>query len=429
MSEAIFPARGGAGSRVLALRRRTATVWLEGRHRLAAATARPREIARPVTQVVTPSAWVLMVLSLLAVAAWTRLGWTELLVAASFGMLLLAVGVVFIFGGHQLVTTLDLSRDRVVVGERANGRLHLLNDTSRRTLPVTIELPIGQGRAAFELPSLRGHHDHEELFAIPTARRAVYDVGPVTAVRADPLGLLRREQRLGGAEVLYVHPRTVRIEGSASGILRDLEGETVRKITDHDVAFHALRNYVPGDDRRYIHWKSSARSGQLMVRQFEETRRSHLLVLLSTRLDDYASDEEFETAISIAGSMGVQTLVDGQTLTAVTSARRLRNGTTTTFLDQLSGIDYAPGASGLADLTRRASRDNTGASIVLLVCGSLVDPVELRRARRFLPVDVRTIAVRAETAERPSVRTMGDLHIAGVTDLADLAGTMRRLAS
>ena len=83
--------------------------------------------------------------------------------------------------------------------------------------------------------------------------------------------------------------------------MRDLEGRTVPKVSDNDVSFHALRGYVAGDDRRHIHWKSSAKTGTLMVRQFEETRRSHLLTMVSSRLEDYASDEQFELAISVAG--------------------------------------------------------------------------------------------------------------------------------
>lgn len=413
---------------VLAARRRATTLWLDQVARLARLTARPRAYVRPVTEVVTPLAWTALVGAVVAMVAGAWVEWNELLVAGWFVLALLALSVAFVFGRHSLDAGLDLSRDRVVVGERANGRLLITNTTGHRALPLTIELAVGHGRAAFDLPGLKAHGEHEELFAIPTARRAVIDVGPVRAVRSDPLGLLRREQQLSGVELLHVHPRTVRIEGSAQGILRDLEGDTARKITDHDVAFHALRAYVPGDDRRYIHWKSSARSGTLMVRQFEETRRSHLLCLLSTRLDDYASDAEFETAVSVVGSMGVQTLVDGQTLGAMTSTRRLRHATATTLLDELSGVEFERNAPGMVEATRRAGKDNHGASIVLLVGGSLVGPSELRQARRHLPPDVRTIAVTVRDGAEASVRSMGDLHLVTLGGIDDLAATLRRLA-
>jgi len=273
------------------------------------------------------------------------------------------------------------------------------------------------------------HSEHEDLFAIPTSRRAVLTVGPVRAVRSDPLALLRREQRMTEEQLLYVHPRTVRIDGSAAGLIRDLEGQTVRKLSDSDVAFHALRAYVPGDDRRYIHWKTSARTGTLMVRQFEETRRSHLLVALSTRLDDYASDEEFETAVSIAGSLGLQTIVEGQTLSASTSIRQLRTSSTKRLLDQLSGVEFERQAPRLSEVARRLAREVSGASVAVIVCGSIVEAAEIRRARRFLPIDIRTVVVRSQENVDPTIRSMGDVSIATVGTLDDLPATMRRLSA
>src|SRR5690606_1690719 len=107
---------------------------------------------------------------------------------------------------------------------------------------------------------------------------------------------------------LFVHPRTVPLHGSSSGFLKDLEGRPTKDLSSSDVSSHALREYAPGDDRRHVHWKTSARTGTLMVRQFEETRRSHLAVVLSTNAADYDDPEEFELAVSVAGSLGVQAL-------------------------------------------------------------------------------------------------------------------------
>ena len=419
------PPRG----RGITWQRRLTTSWLSLRATVAERTVVPRGRLAPVTQVVSVTAWWVLVLSLVALAAGFILEWNELRVAGFFGLVLLAICVAFIFGGARISSELGLGRDRVVVGDNANGRLILTNDSGRRVLPQMIELPVGQGRAAFELKSLAAHESHEELFRIPTNRRAVLDVGPVRGVRADPLGLLRRELVLGEQHVLYVHPKTSPLAGSAAGILRDLEGETVRKLTDHDVAFHALRNYVPGDDRRYIHWKSTARSGTLMVRQFEETRRSHLLVALSTLLSDYAHDEEFETAVSVAGSLGLQTLKDAQQLTVSTATRHLKCATATSLLDQLSGVAYEAHAPGVAEAGRRQARDNPAASIVALVCGSLTESSELRRARRCFPADVRVLGLVVDHAAPVGVRRMGDLHVVSLASLADLAPSLRRLAA
>ncbi|KAA1374684.1 DUF58 domain-containing protein [Aeromicrobium fastidiosum] len=415
--------------RVTAARRRLVGLVLDGAAWVESRTERPRAAVRPVTSVVTTTAWTVGALAVTAAISATRLDWVELRVAALFVLALLAVCAVFVLGSHQLVARLDLTRDRVVVGERANGRLVLTNESARRSLPMTIELPVGPAKAAFDLPSLGSKVEHEDLFAIPTSRRAVLTVGPVRTVRADPLALLRREQDLTDQQLLYVHPRTVRIQGSAAGFIRDLEGQTIRKLTDSDVAFHALRAYVPGDDRRYIHWKTTARTGTMMVRQFEETRRSHLLVALSTRLDDYASDEEFELAVSAAGSLGVQAFADDQQISAATSGRHLRAPHAKALLDELSGVDYERNAARLSDVARRLGREVQGASVAVVLCGSVVDPAELRRVRRFLPLDVRTIVVRADVGGEPSIRSIGDVDISTIADLDDLGTAMRRLAA
>jgi len=410
-------------------RRRVVNAWAAAAEWTADRTAGIRARARPATSVVTPTAWVAFALALAALPLSFVLNWVELAAAAWLVAALGAVCVVFVLGTHQLTARLSLGRDRIVVGEDAHGTLALTNESRQRTLPLLIELAVGGSKTGFELPSLAGGAEHEDLFRIPTTRRAVLIVGPVRAVRADPIGLLRREQDLTEDQLLYVHPRTVAVEGSASGIMRDLEGRTVRKLSDNDVAFHALRPYVPGDDRRFIHWKSTARTGTLMVRQFEETRRSHMLIATSTRLDDYATDDEFELAISVAGSLAVQALRDDQTLTTVTSTRQLRKGTPRHLLDQLSGVEYERQAPTLATVARRLAREETGASIAIFICGSIVDLAELRRARRFMPLDVRTIVVRAEVGSDAEVRPMGDLDLVKLGRLDDLGPTIRRLVT
>lgn len=391
-------------------------------------TARPRAAVAPVTNVMTAAAWSLLGLLLLAIWGAIALGWVELVFAAAFLVVLLLLAVPFVLSGHSLTAVLDLTRNRIVVGERANGRMVVANAGRHRTLPLMIELPVGRSDTAFDLPGLKPGAEHEELFAIPTHRRAVLDLGPVRAVRTDPFALLRREQALTEPDLLYVHPRTVRIEGSAAGFIRDLEGQTIRKISDHDVAFHTLREYVPGDDRRFIHWKSTARTGTLMVRQFEETRRSHLLVVLSTRLDDYANDEEFEMAVSVVGSLGSQALRDGQTLSATTSTTVLRADHASVLLDQYSGVDYEPQAPRLSETLRRLGGAVSGASVAVLVGGSMLDNGEVRGARRKLPLDVRTVVVRNDLDANLSLRTMADVDLMTLGQLEDLSGAMRRLA-
>ncbi|AIY19841.2 hypothetical protein KR76_09995 [Pimelobacter simplex] len=419
----------GARRALTAVSRRRAALGGALRDGVAERTRRLRTAVAPVTDTVTPAGWVVGLLAVVLVVAGPLLHWRELVVAGIFLVLVLLIAVGFVVGRSPLAARLDLARDRVIVGERANGYLTLTNPSQRRSRPLVVEFPVGAGRAAFELPGLAPGALHEELFAVPTAHRAVLDVGPVTAVRADPLGLLRRVRHLSEMDRLYVHPKTLRVDGSAAGLIRDLEGRTVPKVSDNDVSFHALRGYVAGDDRRHIHWKSSAKTGSLMVRQFEETRRSHLLTVVSSRLEDYASDDEFELAISVAGSLGTQALADGQQLSAAASHGSLPAAGAQRFLDGLSGLTYDWKARRLVDVARHLGSDELAASVIVLCIGSGVSITDLRRARQYLPVDTRAIAVRCLVGDEPSVRWLGDLAVATVGRLDELAVAVRRVAA
>ena len=123
-------------------------------------------------------------------------------------------------------------------------------------------------------------------------------------MHGDPLGLVRRTVAWTERTELFVHPFTVSLESLGAGLLRDLEGTVTPDLSMSDLAFHALREYQPGDDRRYIHWRSSAKHDRLLVRQFLDTRRSHLAVVVDTSPEVYAGDaDDVELAISCAASL------------------------------------------------------------------------------------------------------------------------------
>src|SRR5690606_18209330 len=112
-----------------------------------------------------------------------------------------------------------------------------------RLLPLRMELVVGDGAAEFHVPTLAGGASHEEVFVLPTERRGIIPVGPATAVRGDPLGILRRAVPWTQPIPLFVHPRTVALDHLGAGLLRDLEGQTTNDLSPSDIAFHALREY------------------------------------------------------------------------------------------------------------------------------------------------------------------------------------------
>ena len=393
-----------------------------------------------IAAVVTPLGWVMLGVIPAAFVAGYTLGWVELVVVGWAGVVLAVIAAVYLVGRSPFEVT--LAHRRVVVGDPARGAVTLHNPTGRRVLGVTVEIPVGIGLAELAMPSLRAGAEFTNEFAIPTLRRGVIPVGPVRTVRADPIGLVRRELVWTEAQDLVVHPRTVGVPSTSTGLIRDLEGTPTRDLTSSDVAFHALREYQPGDDRRYIHWKSTAKTGTFMVREFEQTRRSHLVVALSLATSDYATEEEFELAVSVAGSLGVRAIRDGRTVSVVVSTvtpefakrktyavRALATHVPARLLDDLAVVEAASAALGIRDVGRIAAEGNIGISVAFLVCGSLVTPGELRAASHSFPVDVAVVAIVCDPEAVPGFRRVAGLSVLTIGYLDDLRIALARSAA
>lgn len=387
--------------------------------------------------VLTGPGLVLLVAAPVAAALGWWLGWAEFLLLGAALAALVVVAAPFVLGRSRYRVSVEISQARVVVGQPAVGTLLVAHPgTGRAVLPVRMQLPVGSGRATVPIPMLRAGQVHEETFVVPTHRRAVISVGPVRSVRGDALGLLRREVVWTDPQEIYVHPRTVALYESAPGRVRDLEGQPIRELSSSDVAFHALRPYEPGDDRRHIHWRSSARTGTLMVRQFEQTRRSHLAIALSLAAADFdAADDaaEFETGVCAVASLAVQSFRAERPVTVVAGGAPLSTRGARPLLDALSAVqtsEHEGAESGLLGSTRELLRRAPGASMAVLVCGRHPDPATLRRAGNFFGLDVRTVAVRVDaSADGPGLRRIGGLSVITVPELDDLARALRAVTT
>lgn len=381
----------------------------------------------PIVGVVTTAGWGVLAFGLAAVATGLALSWEELLYLGLPLLAALAACAVFLIGRTTYAVAIELRPPRVVVGERAMGRMLVTNTGTKPVLAATFELPVGSGSAEFAVPGLAAGEEHEELFAVPTHRRAVIVAGPAKSVRGDQLGLLRRVVRWTDPVDLFVHPATTPLAASAAGLVRDLEGQPSKKITNNDLAFHALRAYEPGDDRRYVHWRTSARTGQLMVRQFEETRRSQLTVLLSESTDHYAGEEEFELAVSIVASIGQQVVREGTRIAVVAESRRLRSHTPGAFLDDTSRLQLAPSRHRTArSLGRALTRRLPPPSVAIIVSGSQMSLGDGRAMSLLFPSDATVLSITASLGAHPALSRVAEMQVLTIGALRDLPHVISR---
>jgi uncharacterized protein (DUF58 family) len=383
----------------------------------------------PVVAVASGFGWALIAVTLALWAVGFAMGWAELTVVASVATVVLALAVLFIFGRSAYKIDLDLANTRIIVGQRAVGRIEVRNTSTRALLPARVELPVGSVFAVFRLPVLAADAVHEDLFTIPTNRRAVLTVGPVRSVRDDPFGLLRRQVVWTEPAPLYVHPRTVNLDGSSSGFLRDIEGLPTKDLSPSDVSFHALREYAAGDDPRNIHWKTTARTGVMMVRQFEETRRSHLALALSTAVGDYNDPDEFELAVAACGSLGLQALKEEKQLSIRAHSGTVHTGNSRRLLDALSGVDTTETRDNIVNLAMTTAREVPDASVVVLIFGGDVTATEMRQSANKLPLGASIIALVCVPGAQLSRKAIGDLVVLTIGSIDVLPLAMRRVAN
>ena len=369
----------------------------------------------------TPLGWGTAIIGAGASLAGVLFSWVEAAVLGFTCLSLVALSLLWSLGRAGHTVALRLANTRVTVGEKALGALTVTNPTSRRLRATMVELCVGAGANSFLCPPLGRGESHEEVFAIATTRRGIVAVGPASTIRGDSLGLVRRVQTWSDATELYIHPRTVAMNASTVGFIRDIEGATTQDLSSADVSFHALREYVPGDDRRAIHWRSTARIGKLMVRQFEETRRSHLLIVLDLDTDAWASDDEFEIGVSAAASMARAALVDAKEVSVHTQAGHLKTPTPMHAMDSLSGVERVLGAERISALTQRAGTEASQASTAVVISGSRTHLADLHAALTRLPLDMVITGVRIDMDSDFELRTLGNTPVVVAPTLDEFA--------
>lgn len=392
-----------------------------------------------VRETVSPAGLLLAVAVIAGVATGLGFGWIEGWVVAGIAFVLLALCVPFLIGAHDYRLDLHLDRDRVVAGNEVGGRLDLVNKGERVSLPGVVDIPVGAGLVEVHVPLLRAGGHHREELTIAAQRRGVIDVGPMTISRGDPLGVLKRELSWPEVQRIFVHPVTVPIPPTSAGLIRDLEGTPTNALVDADLSFHAVREYVVGDSQRHVHWKSTAKMGRLMVRQYEESRHARIAILLDLDNEEFETEDEFEMAVSAAASLGVQGVREGRDVliaasapipefsrNAVQSIRTVPTRTPKALLDGMAAIESGEHVMRLEAVTNLTAQSFSDLSIAFLVTGQRMPLMRLRQAAIALPQGIETIAVRCEPGAEPSIKATREITVVTIGALGDLTQLLAR---
>ncbi|MPY92907.1 MAG: DUF58 domain-containing protein [Acidimicrobiia bacterium] len=295
-------------------------------------------------------------------------GYTELLIIGAACALVGLVAFVWLLFRPQLMAERDIRPNRVVEGTLAQAVLTVSNRSRRRSPPMVVLEHFGEAVVPVTVPSLGRGASHTRPYSLPTERRGVFQVGPMTVSRSDPFQVVQAGQAQRSTETLWVHPATHDVAPFPNGRNRDLEGPTSGEAPQGGIAFHTLRPYVVGDDLRLIHWKSSARTGDLMVRHNVDTFQPRSLILLDVNAAVHTEDG-FEQAVRVVASLLTASIRNNFPVRLRTTAGLVLGSETGSrldrVLDQLAALELVPEAT-LASLSRRVGSERGGFSLAVV---------------------------------------------------------------
>ena len=389
--------------------------------------ALPPAVAR-VLGVVKPVGWLVLGLGVVAAYVTATASWREMGVLATACLLLVALALPFLVGRTAVDVDLRLEPERVAAGDSVAASVVVTNTASSRLLPTTLEIPVGRAIHRYGIGALPPGGVHEESFTIRTERRGVITVGPALTRRGDPVGAFSRDVEWTPVREVLVRPPLVPIDSLGAGILRDLEGVSTEAVSQSDLAFHALREYVPGDDLRHIHWRSSAKvmastgESSLLVRQYLDTRRSHATLVVDDLAESWLDPEDFETAMSVTASVVVRAVLDEFDVSFVCGSHASSGGEGHTSLDAVCRAEL--GTAGIVASARRATNVAPDTSLLFLVGGPQTPFTDVLRAAAAFPPEVRRYAILVEPEGTSRVTEAAGLRVLHVAAKDDLGGIL-----
>ncbi|MDF5756852.1 DUF58 domain-containing protein [Spongiactinospora sp. TRM90649] len=306
---------------------------------------------------------------------------------------------------YRLSCARRLDPNRAEVGAEATVTLRLENVTRLPTGLLLIEdtVPYALGaRPRFVLDRVEPHGVREIDYRVRSDLRGRFPIGPLSVRITDPFGLVELARGFTISDTLVVMPQVVplphvRLSGEWTGG-GDSRTRSVAAAGDDDVA---PREYRQGDDLRRVHWRSTARYGELMVRREEQQWQSRGALLLDTRRIAHRGEgprSSFEIAVSAAASIGVHLAHEGLGLRLVTDqgAEHLTDtGLSHALLDTLAVVRQSQ--TRTLDFGINALRQGGGDGLIVAVLGGL-RPEEVTPLARLRHGSVTGVAVLLDTA-------------------------------
>jgi uncharacterized protein (DUF58 family) len=362
-------------------------------------------------------------------------GMRELIMAGAALVLVLAVGFALVWarGGrvaaHRVVEptqTFVGGKVRIELAVEATGHLGLgpllLADRVPRALAPSPRLA---------LPGGAQRRTRAVAYAITPKLRGRYAIGPLELTHTDPFGAVQRTRSVPGSSPLLVLPSFEDINLLPTGVQRV---GVIRHspLVGHGDEFYALRAYEEGDDLRKIHWPTSMKTGQLVIRQEELLAEPRALIILDTTAAKHKGrgpTASIEAAVSACAAVSVFAIRRRMRVEIITPDGPLLNTRTPSEHQLLQALAVVqPSARrGIAGALRRTvgQRPGRAALIVVITPGLVRDEIRAVATRTSSAASGAIVLLNAHSYDRSTER----VRQVTSTDLALLKLPILRLQS
>ncbi len=236
-------------------------------------------------------------------------GIIELYVIAAAFIASVVVAVAYVwFRRPRIEASRWIHPSLLVVGDTGQVDIRLRHAGSIGSAPFVLEEPVTRTMtddhvARLPVASQPARSTSSSGYRVPTATRGVITLGPLRMVVGDALGVARSRTDVVGTDQIVVAPRTLPIDMPelGRGALGRALLDASRRLGPGD--FHGLREYATGDEPRSIHWRASARSDDLMVREHAVEGLHQCTVVFDPTPGVHASNENFEHGVTAAASL------------------------------------------------------------------------------------------------------------------------------
>jgi uncharacterized protein (DUF58 family) len=307
---------------------------------------------------------------------------------------LLAMALVRI-GRHRVQIVREVHPRRAFAGGRMRVEVAVSNLGRLPTPPLLLEDDAPHalgGPVRLVLSSLPTARDARLVSERKPARRGRYTLGPMRARLVDPFGLAATTAEVAPVHQVLVYPRIEHLAEEGPPAERTEAGRSlVYRLAPQGDEFYGIREWQDGDDLRKIHWRSVARTGDLMIRQDESRFFPRATVLLDTRAGAHrgrGEDASIEWAISAAASAVWELAHDGYVVRLATAdegpgpARWGREGWDR-HLEELADVKPAPSRTMLPVLRRLGAQPGAGGALLAFLAAPDAEALgALARARR-----------------------------------------------